>query len=180
MNAKILKTFSLALLLWAGCAGKPTSDTYTYRGSLTGGDMDMTLENLLESGEDRSYLVYVDAVRTREGAWESNYYLEATYVGASDAGYMDIGPGETLLLTVDGQPLRLRSVGSAGSRSITPAGHYAENAVYPINPEDLKRIARAKEVKVQLVGQAHSHYRSFKPENIEKFRKFVLMHMGGY
>ncbi len=180
MNAKILLTLSLGLLLWAGCAGKPASDTYTYRGSLTGDDMDMTLDNLLESGEDRSYLIYVNAVRKRGGAWDSTYYIDVGYAGASDAGYMDIGPGETLILTVDGQPMRFRSVGSAGSRSITSKGHYAENAVYPIKPEDLKKIARAKEVKVQVVGQAHSHYRNFKPENIEKFRKFVLMHMGGF
>jgi hypothetical protein len=180
MNAKTLLTLSLGLLLWAGCAGKPASDTYTYRGSMTGADMDMTLDNLLESSEDRSYLIWVNAVRQREGAWDSTYFLDVRYAGASDAGYMDIGPGETLLLTVDGQPMRLRSAGSAGSRSVTPAGHYAENAVYPIKPEDLKKIARAKEVKVQVVGQAHSHYRNFKPENIEKFRKFVLMHMGGF
>ena len=180
MNAKILLTLSLGLLLWAGCVGKPASDTYTYRGGMTGDAMDMTLDNLLESGEDRSYLIWVNAVRERKDAWESDYYLDVRYAGASDAGYMDIGPGETLLLSVDGQPVRLRGAGSAGSRSVTPAGHYAENAVYSISPEDLKKIARAKEVKVQVVGRAHSHYRTFKPENLEKFRKFVLMHMGGF
>ena len=180
MNAKILSMSSLGLLLWAGCVGKPTSDTYTYRGSMTGNDVDMTLDNLLESSEDRSYLIWVNAVRERESTWESSYYLDVRYEGASDAGYMDIGAGETLLLTVDGQPLRLRSVGSSGSRSVTTAGHYAENAVYPITPEDLRKLARAKEVKAQIIGQAHSHYRTFKPENIEKFRKFVLMHMGGF
>ncbi len=180
MNAKILLTSSLALVLWAGCVGKPTSDTYTYRGGVTGEAMDMTLENLLESGEDRSYLIYLNAVRQREGAWDSTYYLEVSYVGASDAGYMDIGPGETLLLTLDGQPMRLSGAGSSGSRSVTSAGHYAENAVYPIKADDLKKIARAKEIKVQTVGRAHSHYRVFSPENTEKFRKFVLMHMGGF
>ena len=180
MNAKILLTISLGLLLWVGCASRTTSDTYTYRGSITGEGMDMTLDNLLESSEDRSYLIWVNAVRKREGAWDSSYYLDVRYAGASDAGYMDIGAGETLLLAVDGQPLRLRGAGSSGSRSTSAAGHFTENAVYPITPEDLKRIARAKEVKVQVLGQAHSHYRSFKPENIEKFRKFVLMHMGGF
>jgi hypothetical protein len=180
MNAKILLTVSLGLLLWAGCAGKSTGDTYTYRGGMTGEDMDMTLDNLLESNEDRSYQIEVNAVRKREGAWDSAYYLDVRYAGASDAGYMDIGPGETLLLTVDGQPLRLRGAGSATSRSVTSAGHFTENAVYPVKAEDLKRIARAQEVKVQVVGQAHSHYRTFQPENLEKFRKFVLMHMGGF
>jgi hypothetical protein len=181
MNAKILlTTVSLGLLLGAGCAGKSTGDTYTYRGSMTGENIDMTLDNLLESNEDRSYQIELNAIRKREGAWDSVYYLEVRYAGASDAGYMDIGPGETLVMTVDGQPLRLRSAGSATSRRVTGEGHYLENAVYPTNPEELKRIARAKEVKVQVVGQAHSHYRTFKPENSEKFRKFVLMHMGGF
>jgi len=55
-----------------------------------------------------------------------------------------------------------------------------ENAVYEVTPADLKKIARAREVKLQVNGKAHSHYRDFAPANIEKFRKFVLLHMGGF
>jgi hypothetical protein len=177
MNVKILLPITVAWLL-AGCASAPEQDTYTHRGG--GEGVDITLDNLLESNEDRSYLVWLNAVRMREGAWESTYYLEVRYEGASDAGFLGIAPGETLHLTVDGQPMRFSSPGSEKSRLKTSAGNFVENAVYEVKPEAIKRIARAKEVKVQVVGKARSLYRDFKPLNIEKFRKFVLLHMGGF
>jgi len=177
MNAKILLPITVAWLL-AGCASAPEQDTYTHRG--VGEGVDITLDNLLESKEDRSYLIWLNAVRMREGAWDSNYYLEVRYEGASDAGFLNIAPGETLLLTIDGQPMRFASPGSDKSRSRTANANFVENAVYEVKPEVIKRIARAKEIKVQVVGQARSLYRDFKPINTEKFRKFVLLHMGGF
>jgi hypothetical protein len=178
MNAKILLPITIAWLL-GGCAtSAPEQDTYTHHG--VAGGVDITLDNLLESKEDRSYLIWLNAVRMREGAWDSTYYLEVRYEGASDAGFLDIAPGETLLLTVDGQPMRFSSPGSEKNRSTTGNGNFVENAVYEVKPDVLKRMARAKEIKVQVIGKSRSLYRSFKPVNVEKFRKFVLLHMGGF
>jgi hypothetical protein len=140
--------------------------------------MDLTLDNLLASGEDRSYLVWLNAVRVRDGLWESRYYLEVRYEGANDAGYMDIGPGETLTLTIDGQDFGYQGPGSAESRTLTSRGTYVENAVYEATPDDLRRIAQAKDVKVRVEGQSRKMYREFQPENIEKFRTFVLTYFG--
>jgi hypothetical protein len=178
MKLRVLISLA-AILLVAGCrTTSPTGSTYTFRDSAAGPDMDVTLDNLLESSEDQSYMVWLNAVRVRDGAWDARYYLEVRYEGASDAGFMEIGPGETLVLTVDGQTMRFRGPGSRETRRVIGNGHYVENAVFEAKPEDLRRIARAKDVKVQVNGNQRRMYREFKPENFQKFRSFVLLHMG--
>ena len=177
MKAYLLLVCS-AMLLLVGCRSTPPdSNVYTHRGS-TGPDMDLTLDNLLESGEDRSYLVWLNAVRVRDGLWESRYYLEIRYEAANDAGYMDIGPGETLTLTIDGQDFGFTGPGSSESRTLTSRGTYVENAVYECTPDDLRRIAQGNDIKVRVEGQSRKMYREFRPENIEKFRAFVLTYFG--
>ena len=178
MNLRVLISLA-AILMVAGCSTTtPTGSTYTSRGSTAGPDLDVTLDNLLESSEDRSYLIWLNAVRIRDGAWDARYYLEVRYEGASDAGFMEIGPGENLLLTVDGHVMRFRGPGSRETRRVLGNGHYVENAVFECRAEDLRRIARSKDVKVQVNGDQRRIYRDFKPENFQRFRSFVLLHMG--
>jgi hypothetical protein len=178
MNLRVL-TILAAVFLLAGCGTTtPTGSTYTVRDSMTGPDMDVTLDNLIESAEDRSYQVQLNPIRVREGAWDARYYLEARYAGASDAGYMEIEPGDSLILTVDGETLRFRGAGSGDNRKMTGEGHHVENALYRCKADDLRKIAKAKDVKVQLNGNKRRLYREFKEENFQKFRSFVLMHMG--
>jgi hypothetical protein len=179
MKAQYVLTLVVGLLL-AGCASPPESDSYTHRATLTGPDMDITLDNLLESSEDRSYLAWLSAVRVRDDAWQSRYYLEVRYEGASDAGYIDLAPGESLLMEVDGEKLRFRGLGSDATRYETRRQTFVETALYEVNPEMIKKIAAANEVKVQINGQARKLYREFKPVNFQKFRHFVLTHMGGF
>ncbi len=178
MKRNLLLTVAAVAML-AGCANPP-SDTsnYTHREAISGPDMDMTLDNLLESSEDRSYQISLNAVRVRKGPWDADYYLEVRYEGASDAGFIEIGPGETLVLTVDGQTMRFRGPGSFENRDRTGRGTFVENAVYDVKADDLRRIAKARDVKVQINGSARRLYREFKPENTQKFRSFVLTYMG--
>ena len=142
--------------------------------------MDLTLDNLLESSEDRSYLAWLSAVRVRDAAWDSRYYLEVRYEGASDAGYIDLAPGESLYLSVDGELLKFLGLGSDATRYETSRGTFVETALYEVKPEMIKKIAAANDVKVQINGQARKLYREFKPVNFQKFRNFVLTHMGGF
>jgi hypothetical protein len=179
MKVRLVLPLLVGLLL-AGCASAPETDTYTHRATLTGPDMDITLDNLLESSEDRSYLAWLSAVRIRDDLWNARYYLEVRYEGASDAGFIDLAPGETLILSVDGELLKFRGLGSDATRHETRRGTFVENALYEVRPEVIKQIAAANEVKVQINGQARKLYREFKPVNFQKFRNFVLTHMGGF
>lgn len=167
---------ALALAL-AGCASAPTTDVYTYRTDL-GPGIDLIVDNELDSGETPTELIWLNASRVREGAWDSKYFLEVRYEGAGNMGYADIGPGESLVLTVDGETLKFKGMGSLNTRKTTPAGTYVESAIYGATPDDLRRIAKAKEVKVDVIGRARIVHRTFKGENIEKFRTFVLTYMG--
>ncbi len=179
MKSRIVLPILVGLLL-AGCASAPETDSYTHRATLSGPDMDFTLDNLLESNEDQSYLAWLSAVRVRDAAWEARYYLEVRYEGASDAGYIDLAPGESLYLSVDGELLKFRSLGSDATRHETKRGTFVETALYEVEPDIIKKIAAANEVKVQINGQARKLYREFKPINFQKFRNFVLKHMGGF
>jgi hypothetical protein len=176
MKAKILFSFTTALFL-AGCATPPKTDVYTYRDNL-GPGVDLIMDNELESEGDRTALVWLNASRIREGAWGAKYYLEVRYECVKQAGWLDIGPGETLILTVDGQTVRFRGVGSLNTRRETSGGTLVEHAIYEAKVDDLRKIARAKEVKVEIIGRARTAYREFKPANVQKFRNFVLTYMG--
>lgn len=178
MNGRFIAVAVAALLLGGCASSRESGQNYTSRAVFAGPDMDVTLDNLLESTEDRSYQVMLNPVRLRKGDWGAKYYLEVRYEGASDAGYMEIGPGDTLVLTVDGQTMKFRGTGSFESRDTTSRKTFVENAVYEAKPDDLRKIAKARSVKVQINGDKRRLYREFKPENIQKFRSFVLTYMG--
>jgi hypothetical protein len=181
MTMKAYRPFLILAVLLAlvGCkTTPPTSPTYTHRDGLGGPDLDMTLDNLLESSEDRSYLIWLNAVRIREGLWDSRYYLEVRYEGASDAGFMDIGPGQTLILNVDGKTMQFAGPGSIDSRSKTGRGTFLENAVYEATADQLRDIAKAKDVKVEILGKNRRLHREFQATNVQKFRSFVLTYIG--
>jgi hypothetical protein len=55
-----------------------------------------------------------------------------------------------------------------------------ETALYEVKPEVIKQIAAANEVKVQINGQPGSSTASSSRSTFQKFRHFVLTHMGGF
>jgi hypothetical protein len=176
MNAKFLFPVALVLSL-AGCATAPKSDIYSYRSDLGGPGMDLILDNELDSGDKPTELIWINASRIRTGAWDSKYYLEVRYEALPQTGLLDIGPGETLTLTVDSQGLKFRGAGSLNERKET-GSTLVEHAIYKASVDDLRKIARAKEVKVDITGSQRTVHREFRPANIEKFRTFVLTYMG--
>jgi hypothetical protein len=138
----------------------------------------MIPDNLIEDPSDRSHLVWLGAVRERVGPWEAKYYLDLRYEGAADAGYMDIQPGTTLVLVVDGQTMRFVGPGSETTREKTSQGTFHETAIYNATATDIRKIAKAKSVKLEITGARFKLERQLTPENINRFRDFVLTLMG--
>ena len=63
-------------------------------------------------------------------------------------------------------------------RKETANGTLIEHCIYEARIDDLRKIAKAKEVKVDIVGSERTVHRDFKRANIEKFRNFVLTYVG--
>jgi len=177
MKARFLFPLAVALSL-AGCATAPQTDVYTYRNDLGGPGIDLIVDNELDSGDKPSELVWLNASRIRQGPWDAKYYLEVRYEALPQTGFLDIAPGETLLVTVDGKTLRFTGVGSLNERKETANGTLIEHCIYEARIDDLRKIAKAKEVKVDIVGSERTVHRDFKRANIEKFRTFVLTYVG--
>ncbi|HYT58893.1 MAG TPA: hypothetical protein VEL06_01905 [Haliangiales bacterium] len=176
MKADFLFPLAVAALL-AGCATAPKSDVYTYRTDVGGPPVDLIVDNELDSGDKPTELIWLNASRIRQGAWNAKYYLEVRYEALPQTGLLDIAPGETLVLTVDGQTMKFGGVGSLNERK-EGRSTLVEHAIYEAKVDDLRKIAKAKEVKVDIAGSQRTVHREFKPANIEKFRNFVLTYTG--
>ena len=176
MKANILLLLGISALL-AGCSSMPNSDVYTYRSDVGGPGMDLIVDNELDSGEKPTELVWLNALRVRAGAWKGRFYLEVRYEALPQTGWIEIGPGETLSVTADGQTMKFGGIGSSNERNQTDST-VVEHAIYEAKADDIRRIARAKDVKVDIVGRLRTVHREFKPANIDKFKTFVLTYIG--
>ena len=176
MKANTFLPLAIAALL-AGCSSMSQSDVYTYRSDIGGPGMDLIVDNELDSGDKPTELVWLNASRVRAGAWKGRYYLEVRYEALPQTGWIEIGPGETLALTVDGQPMKFYGIGSVNERTQTDST-VVELAIYEAKADDIRKIAKAKEVRVDIVGRLRTVHREFKPANIDKFKTFVLTYMG--
>src|SRR5437867_6251759 len=145
MNAKFPFPLAVAVVL-AGCVSAPKTDVYSYRNDFGGHSIDLIVDNELDSGDKPSELIWVNASRVREGAWDAKYYLEVRYEALPQTGFMDIAPGETLVLTADGQTMKFGGAGSLNERK-EKGGTLVEHAIYEVKVDDLRKIAKAKDVK---------------------------------
>src|SRR5881397_2706692 len=130
MKASRILPLAIAALL-AGCSSMSKSDVYTYRSDIGGPGIDLIVDNELDSGDKPSELIWVNASRVREGAWDAKYYLEVRYEALPQTGFMDIAPGETLVLTADGQTMKFGGAGSLNERK-EKGGTLVEHAIYEV------------------------------------------------
>ena len=176
MNLKML--FSLmAVAVIAGCASGPKRDVYSDRGAFRPG-IDLIMQNELDSGAKPTELIWLNASRIHQGPWDATYYLEVRYEALPQTGWLGLGPGETLELTVDGETIRFSGMGGLSERTQTSAGTFLEHALYEASPDSLRKIARAREVKVDIKGRTRTIHREFNEANTEQFRTFVLNYLG--
>ncbi len=163
----------LTLLLLAGCTTPPPDVMTTYHPA-DGLRTDLIVDNLLEGGETPREMLWLNASRVFKSARKYSYYLEVTYAARAETGYLDITPGPSLLLVVDGKELTFLGVGSQHLRK-NKGGLLNESALYEVKANDLRTIAAGQRVTVSVMGQNGTVRREFKPVNSERFRKFVKL-----
>ena len=164
---------SLALLIFAaGCATTHVPPVATHVDPYSKLRTDIIPENLLDQDGPVREMVWLNASRVYSNREDFDYYLEIHYEARAETGYLDISPGESLVIIVDGKEMKFKGHGSLNNRQ-EENNLVSEDAVYMAGPSELSAIARAKAVKVKVIGRNGLVERDFRPENFEKFRKFV-------
>lgn len=164
----------LAVLgLIAGCATQ-APDVTSYYDQTTGSRTDL-MNNELESPGKPRELVWLNASRIPKGN-QHQFFLEVEYMALADVGYIDIPPGGSLTLSLDGQPMTFEGSGSVNMRKDFKQDKnqfVRERAIYPVTRKQLQKIAMAKQVKVRIKGKNGLIERDFTPANFERVRRFV-------
>jgi hypothetical protein len=136
---------------------------------------DLITDNLLPLGSAPGAAVWLNASRISRRNGTMLYHLEVHYESAT--GWLNIDPGSSLTVTVDGQDYHYTGLGSTNMRKKGAEGRFVEDAIYQVTSIDLRRIASAHEVKVRALGAQGAVQRDFAPANIEKFKAFVSRYM---
>jgi hypothetical protein len=104
-----------------------------------------------------------------------SYSLFIIYSGPT---FLNIGPGKSLVLIIDGQRNEIFGGGSIQHRNVLSIGLVEETAYYhDLDPELFYRIARAKKVDVEIHGSSGVVTRYFKKKNFTKFKVFCDLYM---
>jgi hypothetical protein len=159
-------------LLLAGCETKPPSDISSNYGQISGLRTDLLSENELKTAEKANEVVWLNAARVFMQDGSVRFYLELDYAATLDRGYLAIPPGESLILTVDGAVNKFAGLGSADLRQ-AQGTTVSERAMYEVTYSLLRDLARAKSVRVQVIGDHGSVDRNFAPENFNRFERFI-------
>ena len=163
----------LAALL-GGCAS-PAPDFYTDRNEYRGETTDMMVNNPLPSNGTGEGEVSFNATRIGQRNGITLYYFEVR-IDEGSANWIEIEPGEALVLTVDGTELKYDGRGSAGLRKTT-RGLHSESAIFLTTASDIRKVADAKAVKLKIIGKAGTIERTFAAENFERFKRFVASYL---
>jgi hypothetical protein len=172
--------FKRTSLLWiaatgllVACATPKTADVTTYIDPQTGARTDLMSENLLDSPDQPRELIWLGASRVFKTPRSYEYFLEVEYMARLESGFLDIQPGQSLLVTADGQTLQFSGSGSLNSRR-KEKDTLRERAIYQTSGHQLRCIAAAQSVRVSVIGQNGVVLRDFSQANTERFRKFVV------
>jgi len=158
--------------LLLGCETAPPPDVVTRTDEVTGRQSHLITDNIVEDASQADSLLWLNASQlfTYKGA--AKYYLEVRFQARPERGLVEIHPGQSLTLTVDGAPMRFTGPGSAKFRK-EKYGTVIETAVYTADLAQLEQLAKAKEVRVRVSGAKGFVERSFAEKNFQNFRQFV-------
>lgn len=98
------------------------------------------------------------------------YNLILKYGPTSD--WLFIDSGESLILLVDGTRMGFTGDGSSQYRNVLSGGSIVEKSYYEITPDQILKIANAKEVSVKIIGSQYYAERKFLKSTFNNFKKF--------
>jgi hypothetical protein len=168
---KIRYLFAISALLM-GCASTPIPNVVTHYDQFTGYRTDLIPANLLEDQGQNREVVWLNASRVFKNRQDYDFYLEVHYEARAETGLLEISPGESLVVDADGREMKFRSSGSLNARH-NRGGLVSEDAIFVADASSLRAMARAKDVKVRIIGRNGIVERDFRPENFERFKEFV-------
>ena len=94
----------------------------------------------------------------------------------AETGFLDIPPGETLVIDADGEKLKFTGSGSGNSRK-EHKDEVTEHAIYAASAQQMRAIGSAQSVKVSILGRNGMVQRDFAPTNFERFRRFIQFYV---
>jgi hypothetical protein len=104
-----------------------------------------------------------------------SYSLIVRYAGPT---FVNIEPGKSLALIIDGLGKEIDGNGSKGHRNIVSLGLVEEIAYYHnVEPDLVRQIAYAKQVDVEIHGSARLLKRYFNKKNFSKFKAFCELYL---
>lgn len=118
-------------------------------------------------------ILFLDAQRYISKEGDISYSLIVDYSGPN---WLFIKSGESLILLIDNEPIKLSGTGSSIYRDVTNVVgdiRINERSIYPISPDLLKKIAYASDVQVKLIGEKLYHKAQFDSSNFDRFKEFV-------
>ena len=95
---------------------------------------------------------------------------------------LDVQPGKSLFISADGRELAFTAAEDIYHDSDCTNGPcvYDDRAYYPATAEQIRRIANATAVLVQVVGSKQTVSREFNETNFEAFRNFIARHIAAH
>jgi len=118
--------------------------------------------------------VELDAQRFEKGNVPS-YSLIVIYSGPT---FINIDPGESLILIVDGKRYEFQGNGSDQNKNIISIGVIEEKAYYhDLEPDFFRILAYAKEVEVEVHATRNIMNRHFKKNNFTNFKEFYNLYV---
>lgn len=170
-RVKKICCFLFATTLLVGCVTK-RPQVASYVDPFTRARTDIMAENVLEGPEPVREVVWLNASRIYRSARDHRYYLEVDYLARAETGYLEIPPGETLVILADGEELKFTGSGSLNARK-QHDNEVSERAIYLATGHQLRTIANAEHVRISILGRNGMVQRTFTPANTDRFRQFV-------
>jgi hypothetical protein len=124
--------------------------------------------NSLDSDEKHSWTSLQFNVQVDKRSEETSYSIIIEY---SAEKWLFIGPGISLIISVDGEEFSLGGSGSVANRTLE-SGLVLERAWYFLDKETLRKISFGNKANLKIIGNSSSKTFSLGAKNFNNLRRF--------